>query len=145
MTQKKNISDVNKHSVDTLSLTGLSLTISINHGSLHLESHSKHCPIFRIEMISFGFCCDLFFFTLFLIAITLASIITLVRSPSQLGQISSLLLCRKGEPVILSQALRCCRRRGFWQLIFKLGFPVLHPGALPQPLFGNVLVVTLVT
>ena len=63
-------------------------------------------------MISFGFCCDLFFFTLFLIAITLASIITLVRSPSQLGQISSLLLCSRGEPVNLVDSVLCLKLSG---------------------------------
>ena len=48
-----------------------------------------------------------------------------------------------GQLCTLSQALRCCRRRGFWQLIVQLGFFVLHPGVLPQPLFRDVFVITL--
>jgi len=38
-----------------------------------------------------------------------------------------------GRLCTLSQALRCCRRRRFWQLIVQLGFLVLHPGVASAP------------
>ena len=91
---------------------------------------------------------------LFIIFFTITFIITLVVGDENSITVWTDLLpalvhegraVESGRLCTLSQALRCCRRRRFWQLIVQLGFLVLHPGVLPQPLFRDVFVITLVT
>ena len=85
---------------------------------------------------------------LFIIFFTITFIITLVVGDENSITVWTDLLpalvyegraVESGRLCTLSQALRCCRRRRFWQLIVQLGFLVLHPGVLPQPLSETFL------
>ena len=88
---------------------------------------------------------NLFIGILFTITFIITLVVGVENSITVWTDLLPALVFESGRLCTLSQALRCCRRRRFWQLIVQLGFLVLHPGVLPQPLFRDVFVITLVT
>ena len=143
MTQKYRQISCISIGVDTLGLTGLSVTILLHERirSINLKEHFVHRFSFLKVLNSiwdFAFWCNLFFFIIFIITITFT--VTLVVGCERSIAVGTGLLPaavqggRAGQASRLcatSQALWCGRRRGFWQLVFQLVSPVLHPDVLP--------------
>ena len=144
MTRKNRQISCISTSVDTLGLTGLSVTILLDKWirSIDLKEHFEHCFSFSFQLIlGFAFWRNLFFFIFFIIfLITITFTVTLV-----VGCEGSIAVGTGLHPAAVqggrasqasrlcatSQALWCGRRRGFRQLIFQLVSPVLHPYVLP--------------
>ena len=147
MTRKNRQISCISTSVDTLGLTGLSVTILLDKRirSIDLKEHFEHCFSFSFQLIlGFAFWRNLFFFIFFIFfiifLITITFTVTLVvgyeRSiavgigllPAAMQRGGASLASR---PCAASQAFGSGRRRGFLQLVLQLFSPVLHPDVLP--------------
>ena len=144
MTRKNRQISCISTSVDTLGLTGLSVTILLDKRirSIDLKEHFEHCFSFSFQLIlGFAFWRNLFFFIFFIIfLITITFTVTLVVGCERSIAVGTGLLPaavqggrakQASHSCATSQALGSGRRRGFLQLVLQLFSPVLHPDVLP--------------